>query len=255
MIARLKRYLIVSSMVVLTACQSVGESKPTEYVAPDPKAAEINVKLGLGYLRSGDYEVALAKLEKALKQNPNLPSAHNTIALLYQRLGELDKAEKHFVEAVKRAPDYSEAQNNFGVFLCQQKRYSEAEERFVKATENPLYSNGAQALENAGMCLMREHDINGAEKYFRKALQQNARLPKSLLQMANIHFEHSDYMQARNYIDRYKKLARWTPKSLLAAIKVEDKLNDMDAVASYKLLLNAKFPDSDEAGIVRRGQY
>lgn len=232
-----------------------GGTKPVQHVAPDPKAAEINVQLGLGYLRSGDYEIALGKLEKALQQNPNLPSAHNTIALLYQRLGELDKAEKHFTQAVQREPKYSEAQNNFGVFLCQQKRYDEAEERFVKATENPLYSNKAQAFENAGVCLMLKPDAQKAETYFRKSLQLNQRLPKSLLQMAKINYEQANYVEAKSYIERYKKVAAWSPQALLTAIKVESKLGEQDAVASYELLLKAKFPDSDEAGMIKRGRY
>ncbi len=252
---QLKRYLILCSIVVLTACQTVGGSKPEQHVAPDPKAAEINVKLGLGYLRSGDYEIALGKLKKALKQNPNLPSAHNTIGSLYQRLGQYSEAEAHFLQAVQRAPDYSEAQNNFGVFLCQQERYDEAESRFVKATENPLYENAAQAFENAGTCLMRIPDFDKAETYFRKALQKNARLPKSLLQMAKLNFEQASYLEAKQYLERYQAIAPWTAKALFSAIKIENKLDDQDAVSSYKLLLKAKFPDSDEASMIKRGQY
>ncbi len=252
---QLKRYIVLCLLCVLAGCQTTGGSKPVERVAPDPKAAEINVKLGLGYLRSGDYEVALGKLEKALQQNPNLPSAHNTIAMLYQRLSQFDEAEQHFEEAVQRAPTYSEAQNNFGVFLCQQKRYEEAETRFVKATENPLYVNAAQAFENAGMCMMRADDLDKAEVYFRKALQKNKSLPKSLLQMANLNYEQADYIEANTYIKRYKAVAAWRPQSLLTAIKVAKKLGDQDAVASYILLLKAKFPDSDEAGMIKRGDY
>lgn len=125
-----KSYVLALVVVLLTACLPNGGTKPTQHVAADPKAAEINMRLGLNYMQRGDYEVALEKLQKALKQDPNLPSAHNTIALLYQRLNETEKAEQHFKQAVRRAPDYSEAQNNYGVFLCQQQRYKEAEERF-----------------------------------------------------------------------------------------------------------------------------
>lgn len=252
---QLKRGFVLCLLCVFSGCQTTGEFKPVEQVAPDPKAAEINVKLGLGYLRSGDYEIALGKLEKALQQNPNLPSAHNTIAMLYQRLGQFDQAEQHFEEAVQRAPNYSEAQNNYGVFLCQQKRYNEAETRFVKATENPLYANAAQAFENSGMCMLRANEQEKAEAYFRKALQKNKALPKSLIQMANLNYEQADYNQANSYVERYKSVAAWRPQSLLTAIKVANKLADQDAVASYTLLLKAKFPDSDEAGIVTRGDY
>lgn len=238
----------------MTGCQTLNSSRPA-YVAPDPKAAEINMRLGLNYLQRGDYEIALQKLQKALQQNPNLPSAHNTIALLYQRLGELDKAENHFRQAISLAPDYSEAHNNFGVFLCQQLRYSEAEERFLAALENPLYNSPAQALENAGMCAYRIPDATRAEGFFRRALQLDPYLSKSLLQMAQISYQQQDYMQARAYIERYQSAAQWRPEALYLAIKTENKLGDQNAVASYSLLLKSRFPDSDQALLVKKGQY
>lgn len=247
----LKKWLILLGVVLLTACS--GNSTRPQYVAPDPKAAEINMRLGLNYLQRGEYAIALEKLQKALKQNPNLPSAHNTIALLYQRLGENDKAEAHFLEAVERKPDYSQAQNNYGVFLCQQGRFDDAEARFMKAIKNPLYESPAQALENAGLCANRIPDQEKAEAYFRKALQINDSLPKSLLQMANISYQQQNYLQARGYIQRYQSAANWTPQALLLAIKNENKLDDQDAVASYTLILRSRFPDSDELQMVNQG--
>jgi len=213
------------------------------------------MRLGLNYLQRGDYAIALEKLQRALQQDPNLPSAHNTIAILYQRLNQIEEAEEHFLEAVKRAPEYSEAQNNYGAFLCQQQRYEEAEQRFLKAIENPLYPSKAQALENAGVCVSRIPDNIKAEKYFRQALQMNPNLSKSLIQMANISFEQNDYLQARAYIQRYQSISQWTSQALLLAIKTENQLDDQDAVASYALLLRARFPDSDETQLVKKGQY
>lgn len=239
-------------LVTLTACNSTGGTRP-EYVAPDPKAAEINMRLGINYMQRGDYAIALEKLQKALKQNPNLPSAHNTIALLYQQLGKMEEAEAHFLEAVERDPEYSQAQNNFGVFLCSQQRYDEAEKRFLKAIENPLYNSPEFAYENAGLCANRKPDKEKAEGYFRKALQIEPTLSKSLLQMAELSYESGNYLQARAYIQRYQASANWTAQALYLAIKTENKLDDQNAVASYSLLLRSRFPDSDEMQMVNQG--
>ncbi len=217
------------------------------------EAAEINMRLGLNYMQRGDYAFALEKLEKALQQDPNLPSAHNTIALLYQRLREVEKAEHHFKKAVDLAPDYSEAQNNYGAFLCQQQRYDEAEERFLIAVENPLYQSVAQAYENAGLCAMQDGDVLKAEGYFRRALQIEPTLSKSLLQMAEISYQQQNYLQARGYVQRFHDAATWTARALLLGIKTETKLGDDDAVSSYILILRSRFPDSDEMLMVNQG--
>jgi len=250
-----KRIVVALISLWLVGCTTAGGTRPTTYIAPDPKAADINVQLGLSYMQRGNYEIALEKLEKALQQNPNLPSAHNAIALLFQRLGESDKAEKHFKESVLRDPRYSEAQNNYGVFLCEQKHYEAAVQRFLEATKNPLYESKAQALENAGTCANRIPDQTLAEHYFLQALQLNPHLSKSLLQMAKLRFLNVEYEQALSYIQRYQQVANWVPSALYTAIQIGNKLNDQDAVSSYALLLRGKFPDSDEAQLVKRGEY
>lgn len=240
---------ILGLVTLMTACAS----GPTTRTAPDAKAAEINMRLGINYMQRGDYEFALEKLEKSLEQDPTLSSAHNTIAILYQQLNETEKAEKHFKEAVLLDPDYSQAQNNYGVFLCQQGQYKAAEDRFLKALENPLYQSAAQAYENAGLCAMEQPDLIKAERFFRQALQIDPSLLKALSAMADISYAQQNYLQARAYVQRFQQAGKWTAPILLTAIKTENKLNDQNAVSSYILILRARFPDSDELQLVNRG--
>jgi type IV pilus assembly protein PilF len=242
----MRNLLMGVALIVLTGCQATGGVNRNS-VAPDPKAAELNMRLGLNYLQRGDYAIALEKLEKALKQDPGLASAHNTIAILYQRLGKLKEAEKHYKLAVGYEPEYSQAHNNFGVFLCQQGRYKEAEARFLEAIKNPLYDSPAQAYENAGLCVGRIPEPELAEKYLRTALQINPYLGKSLLRMAELSYDQQDYLRSRGYLERYRQAAKWTPQALLQAIKTEQMLGDENAVASYKILLKGRFPDSEQA--------
>jgi len=246
--------IVLMSCFLLSGCQNSGGIKST-YVKPNQKAAELNMRLGLNYLQRGDYKIALEKLDKALQQDPSLTSAHNTIAALYKQLGEMDKAEYHYKKAVSLEPKYSAAQNNYGAFLCQQGRYKEAEKRFLAALDNPLYRNPAQAYENAGLCASRIPNIELTEQYLRKALQLNPRLGKSLLALAEIRYDQSDYLASRAYIERYRDASAWTPKALLIAIKTENKLDDQDAVASYSVLLRGRFPDSEQSIQVQNGHY
>jgi type IV pilus assembly protein PilF len=216
------------------------------------KAAQINVQLGVGYFRQGDLEQALKKLERAVGQDPNLPSAHNALALLKQRLGQREEAEKHFQQAIKLDPSDSEAQNNYGVFLYNQGRYREAEEHFLEAVKNPLYGTPELAYENAGLAVQQLADFEKAEEYYRKALQLKQRLPKSLYRMAEINFKKGHYYQAKEYLQRYRAVAQHIPQSLWLGIRIEDKLGNEDAVSSYALLLRRNFPDSDQAQLLRK---
>ena len=139
------------------------------------------------------------------------------------------------------------------VCLCQQGKYVEAEKRFLKSVENPLYQSSAMAYENAALCTRQIPDLVKAESHFRRALQINPNLSKSLIGMADLSYEQKNYMQARAYVQRYSSVSPWTPQALLTAIKTESKLGNEDAVSSYELIMRARFPDSDEMRMVNEG--
>lgn len=242
--------LVTLAVLGPVSCTSVQDTQPSVDLA---KAAEINVKLGVEYLKQGNLEQALEKLERALQQNPELPSAHNVLALLKQRLGRIEEAERHFQRAIDLAPNYAGAHNNYGVFLYSQGRYREAEAHFLKAISNPLYSTPALAYENAAMAAQERSDLGKAEEYYQRALQIRPRLPDSLYQLAKIKFEQGRYRQAEEYFRRYGSITQQqTPQSLWLGIKLERKLGNQEAASSYALQLRQNFPDSAETKRLRK---
>ncbi|KFI23488.1 pilus assembly protein PilF [Nitrosococcus oceani] len=234
-------------------CASILSSQEQDIPSIDKeKAAKINVQLGVEYFKQGELEQALKKLERAIQQDPKLPSAYNALALLKQRLGQAEEAEKYFQRAIKLDPEYSEAQNNYGVFLYNQGHYGDAEARFLEAVKNPLYGTPELAYENAGMAAQKQVEFDKAERYYRKALQLEPRLLKSLYHMAEISFEKGHYQRAQEYLQRYRVGARHTPKSLWLGIRIERELGNEDTVSSYALLLRRNFPDSPEAKLLQK---
>ena len=77
---------------ILTGCvtQTTGQM---QMGSSDEEAAELNLQLGIGYLRQGDLLTARNKLERAIEQDPSLVIAHTARALGYERVGEIDAAE------------------------------------------------------------------------------------------------------------------------------------------------------------------
>jgi type IV pilus assembly protein PilF len=72
--------------------------------------------------------------------------------------------------------------------------------------------------------------------------------------MAAISYEDAQYLPARAYLQRYLVVARHTARSLWLGIRIERKLGDVDAVASYALALSNRFPESDEARLLRESE-
>lgn len=242
----MKQVLLVLSLVLSTLLGGCSTTTVRDGVEPE-KAAQANAQLGLRYMLQGNNEVALTKLKRSLEYDPHYVPAHHYMAELYRRLERYDDAEEHYREALNYLEgDDSALHNNYGAFLCSQDRFDEGEEQFKKVLENPVYPRRDLVYENMGLCLERKPDLAKAEEYLRKGLQLNPRLPKSLLAMGRISFEHKNYLSARAYLQRYQSVARPTPGSLWLGIRVERVLGDKDALASYGLLLRKTYPDAPE---------
>lgn len=208
--------------------------------------AKVNTQLGLAYLREGQLELALDRLNSALEADPYYSTAHNGLGIVYDRLNMPDKAEDQFKEAIRLNPSDSAAQTNYGSFLCRHGRIDEGETHFQKAVENSLYDKPEVAYVNAGLCKRRAGDVETAETYFRAALRFDPKFPVALLNMAEVSYERKRFLSARAYLQRYNEVGVHSSRSLWLGIRVERELGDMDAVSSYAMLLKANYPDSRE---------
>lgn len=237
-------------LLILTACTPVNETSGLNTRSND--VAEANLNVGVAYLKRGEYNKALEKLNKAYEADPNYTPTLNALGLLYQKLENNEKSEQYFKQALSIRSDDAYTLNNYGQFLCINDRYAEAEDAFRKAAANPLYETPEISLANIGTCALKNGDKEKAEKYFRLALEKNPRLPPALIQMGQLSYDQGNYLSARGYLQRYLEVAKHTPASLWLGIRVENELGDKDTLSSYALLLRNNFPDSEEAALLRQ---
>jgi len=240
------RAAVLVACLALAACTTTTEQ--TGSGKTDLKeAARLNTQLGIDYMRKGQYEFALEKLKKALDQDPDLATAHSSIALLYQRRGETGLAEDHYREALDLNQNDPGTLNNFGIFLCGQGEIEDAEEIFLKAAQNRDNAIPADAWANAGVCVRRDpKKLDRAENYFREALQLNPRHPNALAQMAMVSYERQEYLRARAFLQRYESIAKATPQTLWIGVQTERKLGDLQTARGYERRLRSEFPEAQE---------
>lgn len=238
--------------VTLTLLMSACVSEPQRENEDLNDASDYNAQLGLAYIQQGRYDTALSKLKKSIEQNPDNAVAQHYIAELYRRLGEMDKAQTHFERALDLQPKNSSLLNNYGVFLCDEKKYQQAYSYFDKVLKDPLYPAKGAVYENVGLCAQAQGDIAKAEENLKFALRMNPQSPKSLLAMAQISFDKQKYATARKYYYDYLENARQTAESLWLGILLENRSGNKNRMASYKVLLKGKYPDSKEAALLKK---
>jgi type IV pilus assembly protein PilF len=215
------------------------------------RIADTNIQLGVAYMRDGDYDTAMKKLQRAIEADPNSATANGTLAVLYEKIGEDTLAEKHFKTALRISPEDPQTHNNYGQYLCRRGQYSQAIEQFKQAASNPLYPAIAASLTNAGICAGRIPDDKQAEEFFRKALEHDSNFGYALLQMASLMYRQNNDLAARAYIQRYGGVSQPTADSLWLGFQIETRLGDSSAAAGYALKLKNGFPDSKEAASLR----
>ena len=66
--------------------------------------AQGHVKLGIIYYQAGEYDEAIAQLQKAIALDPNLVSAHNGLGATYFNQGKYDLAAKYCQKAITITP-------------------------------------------------------------------------------------------------------------------------------------------------------
>jgi type IV pilus assembly protein PilF len=235
----------IALALLLSACAS--GSQGTMPKAQPKRAAEINLQLGIDYLRKGKLSDAKTKIDRALKQDPRNANAHAAAGLLYARLGEQRKAESHFERAISLDSQNPEIRNNYAAVLCQYGNYDKGEKMALAALTDPLYRTPEVALLNAGNCRLGAGDMQAAEAHFRNALQRKPRFAPALLQMARIEFEQKNFLPARAFFERYLEATRPSPEGLLLGYRIERELGNREQADVYARRLRNEFPTSIEA--------
>ncbi|WP_111976710.1 type IV pilus biogenesis/stability protein PilW [Algibacillus agarilyticus] len=215
------------------------ETKPSEI-------AHNRVALGLRYLKAGNYSQAKYNLDLALQHQPEMPEVHYSLAYYYQVVNEFDNADKAYLRVLEIDPTNGDALNNYGAFLCQNQKIEQAEIYFLKALEQDAYIRESQTYLNLGVCMLENNKRDKALVYLARALDHDPYNGKALLELAELSMSTSEYEQARNYIKRYEKSSRLTPRSLWLGFQIESKLNDDLAAEKYGKTLVRYHPNSSQ---------
>lgn len=207
------------------------------------EAAELQVKLGRGYMEQGDLATAMDKLQRALKLDPRSVDAHTLLAVLNERINRPEQAESFYRKAERLAPDNGEVNNNLGAFLCGRGQYAEADARFLKALDDPFYRSPASALTNAGVCALKGGDATRAEDYFRRALAIQPLNATALFELAKLSHVSGDSLRARAFLQRLEAIVPSDPVALDLGQRIETRLGDRTAARRYADRLKNEFPD------------
>jgi len=231
--------------VAVTACGCTSHSSEMTKPQPD-RASEINLELGIDYLRKGNLTQAKEKIDRSVSQNPRNAKAQMAAGLLYDRLGEAKKADGHFDRAISLDSKDPDIANNYAAFLCRNDRFERGEKFALQAATNPLYKTPEVAFLNAGNCARGGNNLPRAEENYRNALRVRPRFAPALFAMAEIENQQQDYLSSRAFLQRFMELGRPSPQSLWLCVRTERALSNASAASACAARLKNEYPSAAE---------
>lgn len=240
----MKRSAALLLSLLITGCVSTPSSIPP---ASDAEAAQLNLKLGIGYMEQGHYSVALEKLQRALAYNPRLAEAENALGVLYEQTDQSELAERHYRKALQLQPGYLLAEMNLARVLCANGRTDEGQHLFLQVAADPRTTAPEIAYTGAGVCARLAGHQTAAERLFKEALNKNPQAASPLFELARLSYQQGHYQEAESYLLQYHKRTPFSPASLKLAVDIETALGNTRMRDAYSRLLHERFPNSAEA--------
>jgi len=219
------------------------------------KRARIRLELASSYFAEGKTEIALDELRKVLAADPNYSEAYDLRGLILMRLGDMPGAEDSFRRAIALNPRNADTLHNYGWLQCQQARYPEAERSFQQALAIPLYGGRSKTYLAMGVCQARAGNLNAAESNLRHAYELDAGNPITGYNLSRVLYMRGDYERARFYIRRLNNSELANAESLWLGIKVENRLNDQQALSQLGDQLRKRYPNSPERASLDRKAF
>lgn len=189
-------------LVVLAACAP--GNRQTE---SSRKEADYHFLMGSSYLEEGNATLALQEFLQAEKIDGERTEIHAGLGRAYMSKGAYAQAEKHYLKALDLSGGEAKYLNNLGALYLSMERYQEAAEAFRAAAENLLFSNPEVAWTGLGVAHFQMNDYASAERYYRKAIEENAAYFQPHYRLGMLYFAQKRPVEAAESLRKVVKLA------------------------------------------------
>jgi type IV pilus assembly protein PilF len=257
--------VMLAAVLFLSGCETtttvngktvtVPDASPRISEAETRRRTDIRLQLAATYYQQRQYAVAIDEVRQALNLTPNLPAAYGLLGLIYMELDDRVQAEANFQRALRIEPNNPEINNNYGWFLCRTGREKAAMEYFQRAADDKLYATPALPLQNAGVCMMQVRDYKAAETYLRQAFERDATSAVVKFQLARLYLATRQLERANFYFSLLERGVEPTAETLWLGLRIARAQGDVQAERGYSEQLRRRFPNSNEASLLRRGAF
>lgn len=183
---------------------------------------------------SGNYKTAIEKIERIIKEDPNIPDAHFSLGNVYWKMGDYEKAIASFKKALEINPKFDFAMINLANIYRILKRFDDALEMIDEFLS--LNPKDAQGYFIRGDIYLEKKDYEKALDDFKKSISFSTTVADAYNGIGVIYYVKDELEKAE---DNIKKAIELNPKVRNAHFnlaQVYEKRGDVDlAIREYEV--------------------
>jgi protein O-GlcNAc transferase len=214
-------------------------------LATDPNHVDALYLTGFIALQTGQPQVAVDMLRRAIALNRRAPDLHNTLGEALRALGRVDEAIACYRRALSLAPNDPAAHGCLGNAFLQQGRFAEAADAYRRAIG--LAGNDPALHYNLGNALTELGSLDAAVAAYRRALELAPNYAEAHTNLGNAHRARGEPDAA---IACYRRALTAAPDFALAHRNLGSMLMEQgqagEAIAAFRrtVALTPQFPDA-----------
>tara|TARA_B100000700_G_C15006595_1_gene838845 strand:+ start:93 stop:2036 length:1944 start_codon:yes stop_codon:yes gene_type:complete len=177
-------------------------------ILPEQKNnSKLNYLIGVIYLQSKNFELAVDFFEKTINLDKNNLGAYNNLGASLQQLRRFEQAVKVYEKVLSLKPDFTDALNNLATCFANLKKYDQAISYFEKILK--INKNNSVVYNNLGNIYKELNQHKKSIENYNKALEINPNYHLTYLNLGDTLIELKDYNGA---LINYKNLIKLSPK-------------------------------------------
>lgn len=214
------RYALTGDKVWLEEASS----SANEALRLNANLSPVQVIVGRMHATRGNYDLALAALQRALAIDPNDAGANQVIATVLERLGRLEDAESAFRRSLSLDMERIATLDSYANFLFRQSRYDEAAKHW--RTVIRLAPDNYAALVNLGGALSEIDQMSEAITAYERA---NAIKP-TYMAYSNLGTAYARAQRLPEAVDAYEHAIKIDSSDWLAYGNLAQTYSEMDGM-------------------------
>ncbi len=183
---------------------------------------------------SGNYKTAIEKIEKIIKEDPNIPDAHFSLGNVYWKMGDYEKAISAFKKALEINPKFDFAMINLANIYRILKRFDDALEMIEEFLS--LNPKDAQGYFIRGDIYLEKKEFDKALDDFKKSLSFSTKIADAYNGIGVIHYVRDELDEAEENIKKAIELNPKVRNAHFNLAQVYEKRGDIDsAIKEYEI--------------------